>query len=95
MSDALRSIKLEGSRKGQSAAGAGASLAHLVIVRDVLPPIVAELEAKIASLEGKVNHILDEMRWHPNAISAGVAHPALQAASAARGGRKTRRRRRI
>ena len=94
MSTALQSIKIVEPRSEQHAARQGALLAQLVIVRDVLPPIVAELEGKISELQQKVNHILDEMQWHPNAIGRGVAHPALQAA-AAEGGRRTRRRRRV
>ena len=94
MSTALRSLKIEGSRTGQNPVGAGASLAKLVIVRDVLPPIVAELEGKISELQQKIDHILSEMQWHPNSISRGTAHPALQAAAAAQGGRRTRRIRR-
>ena len=63
-------------------------------ISDILPPIVAKLEEKITKLQKKLDHILDEMQWHPNAISRGTAHPELQAAAAAsRGGQRTRRRR--
>jgi|LauGreDrversion4_2_1035121.scaffolds.fasta_scaffold427136_2 hypothetical protein len=95
MSTALASFKLHETRPKQSPAGVGATLAHNGIIRDILPPIVAELEGKISELQQKVNHILDEMQWHPNAIGMGVAHPALQAAAGAEGGRRTRRRKRV
>jgi len=96
MSTALASFKLHQTRPKQSPAGVGATLAINEIIRNILPPIVAELEGKISELQQKVDHILDEMQWHPNAIGRGVAHPALQAAAgAAEGGRRTRRRRRV
>jgi hypothetical protein len=55
---------------------------------------VSELEGKITELQMKIDHILDEMQWHPNAISRGTAHPELLAA-ALRGGRRTRRKTRV
>lgn len=94
MSSALSSFKTGRTRTGQSQAGIGSTLAYNGIITNVLPPIVAELEGKITELQKKLDHILDEMQWHPNAISRGTAHPELQAAAAAsRGGQRTRRRR--
>ena len=98
MSTALASFNLHEIRPKQAPAGVGATLAINEIIRNILPPIVAELEGKISELQQKVDHILDEMQWHPNAIGRGVAHSALQAAAsanAAEGGRRTRRRRRV
>jgi len=98
MSTALASFNLHEIRPKQ-AGRSGATLAINEIIRNILPPIVAELEGKISELQQKVDHILDEMQWHPNAIGRDVAHPALQAAAAspnaAEGGRRTRRRRRV
>ena len=94
MSTALASFKIKETRPRQSEAGVGATLAHNEIITTILPPIVAELEGKINELQAKIDHILDEMKWHPNAISSGTAHPALQSAAATyRGGRKTRKQR--
>jgi hypothetical protein len=94
MSSALSSFKQHKTRPKQSEAGIGATLAYNGIITNVLPPIVDELEGKITKLEKKLDHILDEMQWHPNAISRGTAHPELQAAAAvSRGGQRTRRKR--
>jgi hypothetical protein len=102
MSAALSLFKIKHTRKGQSQAGVGATLVHNEIITDILPPIVSELEKKITELQRKIDHILEEMQWHPNAISRGTAHPALQAAANAhsaiqanKGGGKTRRRKQI
>lgn len=83
MSTALASIKLKETRSGQNPAGIGATLAYNEVVRDVLPPIVAELEKKIADLQEKV----DSMK-----------RPAGSGVSAVRGiqgGRRTRRNPRV
>ncbi len=55
MSSALATFNLKQNRPKQSAAGIGASLAYNEIIRDVLPPIIAELEKKIAELQEKVD----------------------------------------
>lgn len=54
MSTALSAIKPQTPRSEQGPAGQGASLAILCMTRDVLPPIVTELEARIASLEERI-----------------------------------------
>ena len=54
MSTALSSFTLRQTRPKQSDAGVGATMAYNQIIRDVLPPIVAELEKKIADLEAKI-----------------------------------------
>ena len=99
MSTALDSFKSRETRTGQSKAGVLATLTYNEIIKDVLPPIVGELEGKIAELQRKIDHILDEMQWHLNSISRGIAHPELQAAATtfadAKGGRRTRRRARV
>jgi hypothetical protein len=92
MSSALSSFKRIQSRSKESQASTGARLAYNGVITEILPPIVAELEGKINELQRKVDHILDEMQWHPNAISRGTAYPALQAAAVPRNRRKTRRR---
>jgi hypothetical protein len=92
MSSALSSFKKQKTRPKQSDAGIGATLTYNGVITEILPPIVAELEGKINELQRKVDHILDEMQWHPNAISRGTAYPALQAAAVPRNRRKTRRR---
>jgi hypothetical protein len=58
MSTALESFKIKQTRSGQHPAGQGAMLAYNEMIKDVLPPIVAELEKKIADLEEK----LDKMK---------------------------------
>ena len=83
MSEALKSITPQETRTGQAPAGVGATLAYNMIIKDVLPPIVAELEKKIADLQEQVS---------------SIKRPAGNGAAAARalqGGRhrKTRRRR--
>ena len=82
MSSALESLKTKETRKGQSPAGVGATLAYNEIIKDVLPPIVAELEKKIADLQEKV----DNMKR--------PAGTGLSAVRGLRGGRYTRRNRR-
>ena len=80
MSTALAAFNMKETRPKQSPAGVGATLAYNEIVRDVLPPIVAELEKKIADLQEKVNN---------------MKRPAGNGLSAVRGlhgGRHTRRR---
>jgi hypothetical protein len=54
MSTALSSFTLKQTRPKQSEAGVGSTLAYNQIIRDVLPPIVAELEKKIADLQAKI-----------------------------------------
>ena len=79
MSSALASLKQKQTRTGQNPAGVGATLAYNEIVRDVLPPIVAELEQKIAELQEKVDN---------------MKRPAGSGAAAVRGLRGARRTRR-
>lgn len=55
MSSALATFKLKETRPKQSDAGVGATLAYNQIIREVLPPIIAELEKKIADLQEKVD----------------------------------------
>jgi len=43
------------ARVNQSPAGVGATLAYNMIIKDVLPSIVAELEKKIADLQQQVD----------------------------------------
>jgi hypothetical protein len=57
MSTALASLKLKQTRSGQNPAGIGATLAYNEIIRDALPPIVAELENKILELQEKLDSI--------------------------------------
>ena len=83
MSTALATFKLHESRPKQHPAGVGATLAYNEIVRDVLPPIVAELEKKIAELQEKV----DSMKR--------PAGTGLAAVRGLQGGRYTRRRARV
>lgn len=83
MSTALASFEVKQTRDKQSPAGVGSILAYNQIVRDVLPPIVAELEKKIADLQEKVDN---------------MKRPAGSGVSAVRGlqgARRTRRRRRL
>ena len=96
MSSALSSFKTGKTRSGQSSASLQSTHLYNGIITNILPPIVTELEEKISELEKKLDYILDEMQWHPNAISRGTAHHELQAAAAAHigiGGQRTRRRR--
>lgn len=51
MSSALANFYLKKVRAGQSPAGIGAILAYNEITKEVLPPIVRELEEKIARAE--------------------------------------------
>jgi hypothetical protein len=51
----LATFNLKQTRPKQSDAGIGASLAYNEIIRDVLPPIIAELERKIADLQEKID----------------------------------------
>jgi hypothetical protein len=83
MSTALATFKIHQTRQKQSEAGLGATLAYNEIIKDVLPPIVAELEKKIAELEEKV----DSMKR--------PARTGLSAVRGLQGGRQTRRRIRI
>jgi len=83
MSTALATFKMHETRPKQHPAGVGATLAYNEIVKDVLPPIVAELEKKIADLEKKV----DSMKR--------PAGTGLSAVRGLQGGRQTRRRIRI
>ena len=83
MSTALATFKLRETRPKQHLAGVGAVLAVNEIIRDVLPPIVAELEKKINDLQEKVNNM------------KRPAGSALSAVHGLRGGRRTRRARRL
>ena len=69
MSTALESFELHKTRPKQSQAGVAATLAYNEILRDVLPPIVAELEKRIAELERRLNkyeegEVIDFTRGH-------------------------------
>jgi hypothetical protein len=57
MSEALKSMTSKETRTGQVPAGVGATLAYNMIIKDVLPPIVAELEKKIADLQQQVDNM--------------------------------------
>jgi len=57
MSTALAKFKVHETRPNQSQAGIGATLAYNGLVCNVLPPIVAELEARIAALEKLVESL--------------------------------------
>jgi hypothetical protein len=83
MSTALAMFRLHETRPNQSPAGAGARLAYNEIVKDVLPPIVAELEKKIADLQEKVDNV------------KRPAGTGLSAVRGLQGGRQTRRRMRV
>jgi len=83
MSTVLATFKLHETRAKQSPAGVGATLAYNEIIKDVLPPIVAELEKKIADLEKKLDSI------------KRPAGTGLSAVRGLQGGRQTRRRVRI
>jgi hypothetical protein len=58
MSTALATFKMKQTRTGQHPAGVGATLAYNEIVKDVLPPIVQELEERIT----KLNNTVEELR---------------------------------
>jgi hypothetical protein len=83
MSTALAMFRLHETRPKQHPAGVGATLAYNEIVKDVLPPIIAELEKKITDLQEKV----DNMKR--------PAGNGLSAVRGLQGGRQTRRRIRI
>lgn len=57
MSSALATFKLKETRPKQHPAGVGTILAYNLIVGGVLPPIVLELEKKIAFLEEKLEQM--------------------------------------
>lgn len=54
----LATLNLKQIRSGQSPAAVGATLAYNEIVKDVLPPIVQELEEKILELQKKIDELL-------------------------------------
>lgn len=83
MSTALASFNQKQTRSGQNPAGVGATLAYNEIIRDVLPPIVAELEKKIADLQAKVDNV------------KRPAGTGLSAIRGLQGSSRTRRRSRI
>ena len=58
MSSALATFKLQQTRTGQHPAGVGATLAYNGMIKDVLPPIVRELEEKITELQKKIDELL-------------------------------------
>lgn len=58
MSSILSNLKLKQTRTGQNPAGVGATLAYNEMVKDVLPPIVQELEEKISVLQETVNELV-------------------------------------
>jgi pyrimidine operon attenuation protein/uracil phosphoribosyltransferase len=55
MSTALAALTEKKCGSNESHAVIGAKLAYNIVLRDVLPPIVAELEKKIAELERRLN----------------------------------------
>jgi hypothetical protein len=57
MSTALATFKLQQTRTGQHPAGVGATLAYNGMIKEVLPPIVRELEEKIAELQKTVEEL--------------------------------------
>jgi hypothetical protein len=80
MSTALAALSTTETRDKQAPAGVGATLAWNKVITEALPPIVKELEAKIAALQEKVDNIKRP---------AGTASSAI---NALRGrGRRTRR----
>ena len=60
MSTALAKLERHETRPKQHPAGIGATLAYNDIVFGVLPPIIAELEHKIAALEEKINRLASQ-----------------------------------
>jgi hypothetical protein len=54
----ITGLKLKQTRTGQHPAGVGATLAYNEMVKDVLPPIVQELEEKISVLQETVNELV-------------------------------------
>jgi hypothetical protein len=58
MSTVLSNLKLKESRSGQHPASVGAILSYNEMVKDVLPPIVQELEEKISILQETVNELM-------------------------------------
>ena len=83
MSGALNSMTPKETRAPWEPAGVGATLAYNMIIRDVLPPIVAELEKKIADLQQRV----DNMKR-----PAGSGHAAVRSLRGGRTRRYTHRR---
>jgi hypothetical protein len=83
MSTALATFKLKQTRPKQGDAGIGATLAYNEIIKDVFPPIIAELEKKITDLQEKVDSI-------KRPVGTGVS-----AVRGLQGGRQTRRRTRV
>lgn len=57
MSSALANFDVKKIKAGQSPAGIGAILAYNEITNEVLPPIVRELEEKIAELQKTVEEL--------------------------------------
>jgi hypothetical protein len=57
MSSALANFDVKKIKAGQSPAGIGAILAYNEITKEVLPPIVRELEEKIAELQKTVEEL--------------------------------------
>jgi hypothetical protein len=58
MSTALAKLNLKQIRLGQSPAGVGATLAYNEMIKEILPPVVRELEEKILELQ----KIIEELR---------------------------------
>ena len=63
MSSVLANLKLKRTRTGQSPEGIGATLAYNEIIKDVLPPIVSELEEKISILQKTVENLLQIIKF--------------------------------
>jgi hypothetical protein len=61
MSSALAKLNLKQTRTGQHPAGVGATLAYNEIVKDVLPPIIRELEEKITELQKTVEELRKDL----------------------------------
>jgi len=57
MATALAKFDLKNVRDGQHPAGVGATLAYNQMIKEVLPPIVRELEEKIAELQKTVEEL--------------------------------------
>jgi hypothetical protein len=58
MSTALAKLNLKQIRLGQSPASVGATLVYNEMIKEILPPIVRELEEKILELQ----KIIEELR---------------------------------